>query len=86
MKIRIIDTITEPNQSGTANINDEKSVRLMDLFLVAHGKSTNLPLADKLDTVARELKKYMIRVAREQLRSQRFSELEDQLIIDSNFD
>lgn len=71
MKIRMVDTIAGPNILGNANINDTKAWEIIDLFLTAMNNNQATLQEEKLDNVARELKKYMIRIAKEQLKFQR---------------
>jgi len=45
MKIRIVDTLAEPNIIGNVNISDTKAIEIIDLFLDAVGN--NSPIQEK---------------------------------------
>ena len=79
MKIRMVDTAATPNTLGNANINDTKAWEIIDLFLAAMNNNQATLQSEKLDNVAFELKKYMIRIAKEQLKFQR------QLVLENTF-
>jgi hypothetical protein len=83
MKIRIVDTAAEPNLTGSVNVNDAKAWEVIDMFLNSRG--TNAPTQqEKLDNVASELKKYMMKTAKEYLRYTRQAAFEAALVADSS--
>lgn len=83
MKIRIVDTLAEPNIIGNVNISDTKAIEIIDLFLDAVGNNSPIQ-EEKINNVALELKRYMIRVAKEQLRYKRAAAFEATLNSDSS--
>lgn len=82
MKIRIVDTLAEPNIIGNVNVSDTKAIEIIDLFLDAVGNNSPIQ-EEKINNLALELKKYMIRVAKEQLRQKRQTKFETALSADS---
>lgn len=82
MKIRIVDTVAEPNLIGSVNVNDTKAWEVIDMFLNSLGM--NAPTQqEKLDNVASELKKYMMKTTKDYLRYTRQAAFEATLITDS---
>lgn len=83
MKIRIVNTLAEPNVIGNANINNAKAMEIINLFLDAVGANASTE-QEKLDNVSFELKKHMIRVAKDYLRYTRTAAFEATLNTDSS--
>ena len=83
MKIRIVDTLTEPNTIGNANVSDTKAIEIIDLFLDAVGNNSPIQ-EEKINNLAFELKKHMIRVAKDYLRYTRTAAFEATLNTDSS--
>lgn len=83
MKIRIVDTLAEPNIIGNANVSDTKAMEIVDLFLDAIGANAATE-QEKLDNMALELKRHVIRVAKEYLRYTRTAAFEATLNSDSS--
>ena len=83
MKIRIVDTLAEPNIIGNVNVSDTKAIEIIDLFLDAVGNNSPIQ-EEKMDNLALELKRHMIKVARDYLRYTRTATFEAALNTDSS--
>ena len=83
MKIRIVDTLAEPNIIGNVNVSDTKAMEIVDLFLDAVGNNSPIQ-EEKMDNLALELKRHIIKVARDYLRYTRTAAFEAALNADSS--